>query len=38
MAFETHVDTGLMQQLRTVNPSLLREVPGTDQQGADACR
>ena len=29
-------DTGLTQQLRTVNPSPLREVPGTDQQGADA--
>ena len=29
-------DTGLTQQLRTVNPFPLREVPGTDQQGADA--
>ena len=29
-------DTGLTQQLRTVNPSPLREVTGTDQQGADA--
>ena len=29
-------DTGLTQQLRTVNPSPLREVPGPDQQGADA--
>ena len=29
-------DTGLTQQLRTVNPSPLREVPGTDHQGADA--
>ena len=31
-------DTGLTQQLRTANPSILREVPGTgtDQQGADA--
>ena len=29
-------DTGLTQQLRTGNPSSPREVPGTDQQGADA--
>ena len=29
-------DTGLTQQLRTVNPSPLREVPGADQQGAEA--
>ena len=29
-------DTGLTQQLRTGNPSSLREVPGSDQQGADA--
>ena len=30
-------DTGLTQQIRTVNPSpTLREVPGTDHQGADS--
>ena len=31
-------DTGLTQQLRTANPSILREVPGmaTDQEHADA--
>ena len=30
-------DTGLTQQIRTINPSpTLREVPGTDHQGADS--